>query len=234
MRRRLHLPRHIPRLRAPPRRFRYEEIGCSRAPIHAMSYTTPSLFVTPAMLGADGTTGHTRKQVDVPRGLNSLTAVSDAMQARAERSMGRRHSVHPRRLLRLCLPGLVRLGRRQSASDRSVVPWPFRVAEAAWPSRKAHDGPPSALCRADAHQAGVGQATLHCRLPHRTGGKMNRVWHEAHPMPRSATPEQRISWHMDHARNCGCRPIPAGVLALIKERKVTAALSPGDAKDRGS
>jgi hypothetical protein len=65
---------------------------------------------------------------------------------------------------------------------------------------------------------------------------MNRVWHEAHPMPRSATTEQRISWHMDHAKNCGCRPIPAGVLALMEEQKITlgTAPSPGNAKDRVS
>ena len=51
---------------------------------------------------------------------------------------------------------------------------------------------------------------------------MNRIWHEVHPMPRSATTEQRISWHVAHAKNCGCRPIPVGVLALMQERDMTS------------
>nr|WP_321508211.1 hypothetical protein [uncultured Celeribacter sp.] len=37
---------------------------------------------------------------------------------------------------------------------------------------------------------------------------MNRVWHEAHPMPRNPTEHERMEWHLEHARECGCRPIP--------------------------
>ena len=36
---------------------------------------------------------------------------------------------------------------------------------------------------------------------------MNAAWHNAHPMPKNPTLDQRIAWHLDHARHCGCRPI---------------------------
>lgn len=54
---------------------------------------------------------------------------------------------------------------------------------------------------------------------------MNRIWHDAHQMPRAATLEQRITWHVEHAKNCGCRPIPAGVMALIEARNMPMAIS---------
>jgi hypothetical protein len=48
---------------------------------------------------------------------------------------------------------------------------------------------------------------------------MNSEWHEKNPMPKNPTIAQRASWHMAHKKNCGCRPIPASVLAFIKQRK---------------
>ena len=42
---------------------------------------------------------------------------------------------------------------------------------------------------------------------------MNREWHEAHKMPERATEKQRLEWHTEHARACGCRPIPASLIA---------------------
>jgi hypothetical protein len=47
-------------------------------------------------------------------------------------------------------------------------------------------------------------------------GKTNRAWHEQHRMPKNPTPAQRIAWHREHAENCACRPIPQGVLALMR------------------
>jgi hypothetical protein len=38
-------------------------------------------------------------------------------------------------------------------------------------------------------------------------GKINAVWHNAHPMPKNPTLDQRIAWHVAHAKHCGCRPI---------------------------
>jgi hypothetical protein len=44
---------------------------------------------------------------------------------------------------------------------------------------------------------------------------MNRLWHEKHKMPKNPTARQRIDWHVAHAANCACRPIPPGVVALM-------------------
>ncbi len=52
--------------------------------------------------------------------------------------------------------------------------------------------------------------------------KTNKLWHEQNPMPKNPTAEQRIAWHIDHAKNCGCRPIPAGVAALMRARGMDA------------
>jgi hypothetical protein len=44
-----------------------------------------------------------------------------------------------------------------------------------------------------------------------------RRWHEQNRMPKNPTAQQRVEWHLEHAQHCACRPIPAGVLTLIKE-----------------
>jgi hypothetical protein len=49
---------------------------------------------------------------------------------------------------------------------------------------------------------------------------MNKDWHKANMMPQKASLEERIRWHVAHAKICECRPIPVGVLAEIKKRKV--------------
>lgn len=48
--------------------------------------------------------------------------------------------------------------------------------------------------------------------------RINRAWHEDHPMPKNATPEQRMDWHAGHAAHCGCRAMPAGVIKLFTDR----------------
>lgn len=52
--------------------------------------------------------------------------------------------------------------------------------------------------------------------------KLDREWHALHPMPPKATLEQRIDWHVAHAANCGCRPIPARLLEEMARRGLTA------------
>ncbi len=49
-------------------------------------------------------------------------------------------------------------------------------------------------------------------------GKINREWHLAHPMPKNASEDERITWHTEHARNCGCRAIEGGVAELFRKR----------------
>jgi len=50
--------------------------------------------------------------------------------------------------------------------------------------------------------------------------KLNKAWHEANVMPKNATLEQRIKWHLAHQEQCGCRPIPQKLLAEIAKRNV--------------
>ncbi len=46
-------------------------------------------------------------------------------------------------------------------------------------------------------------------------GKTNKSWHEQNPMPKNATLQQRIAWHLAHAKACGCRPVPPSILQLL-------------------
>ena len=56
----------------------------------------------------------------------------------------------------------------------------------------------------------------------KANSKINREWHELHRMPKNATLEQRIAWHMEHAKHCKCRPIPEKLAAEIEKRKSRA------------
>jgi len=50
---------------------------------------------------------------------------------------------------------------------------------------------------------------------------MNITWHSKHPMPARATTEQRVVWHVAHARHCGCREIPPKLKMLIQQKQCT-------------
>lgn len=47
---------------------------------------------------------------------------------------------------------------------------------------------------------------------------MNRAWHEQHRMPKSATLDERISWHRMHQEHCACRPVPEKAARLMTTR----------------
>ena len=49
---------------------------------------------------------------------------------------------------------------------------------------------------------------------------LNAAWHTSHPMPARAALAQRVDWHVAHAKACGCRPMPATVVAELKRRGV--------------
>jgi len=49
---------------------------------------------------------------------------------------------------------------------------------------------------------------------------MNKEWHEKNKMPKNASDDQRIAWHIEHSKNCSCRPIPNGILELMKEKGI--------------
>jgi hypothetical protein len=44
---------------------------------------------------------------------------------------------------------------------------------------------------------------------------INAKWHNAHRMPKNPTFEQRLEWHREHARECGCRKPPPDLEAWI-------------------
>ena len=48
---------------------------------------------------------------------------------------------------------------------------------------------------------------------------LNAEWHEQHPMPAKATFEQRLEWHREHARACGCRKPPADIADELARRE---------------
>src|SRR5262249_40232266 len=41
---------------------------------------------------------------------------------------------------------------------------------------------------------------------------INREWHEQNKMPAGANAGQRLAWHEEHQKHCGCRPIPKSLL----------------------
>lgn len=47
---------------------------------------------------------------------------------------------------------------------------------------------------------------------------INATWHKRHPMPMGSTLDQRVKWHVAHAKACGCRAIPPTVLKELRRR----------------
>ncbi|MEZ5318733.1 MAG: hypothetical protein R2752_15145 [Vicinamibacterales bacterium] len=45
---------------------------------------------------------------------------------------------------------------------------------------------------------------------------LNATWHRAHPMPPKATLEQRVRWHIAHAKACGCRRMPESIRREVR------------------
>ena len=50
--------------------------------------------------------------------------------------------------------------------------------------------------------------------------KLNKEWHLKNRMPEKATLEQRIAWHIEHAKNCSCREMPEKLKEEIKKRNI--------------
>ena len=53
---------------------------------------------------------------------------------------------------------------------------------------------------------------------------LNAAWHDAHPMPPRPTLDQRVTWHVAHAKACGCRTMPPTVVAELKRRGLKAPI----------
>ena len=48
--------------------------------------------------------------------------------------------------------------------------------------------------------------------------KLNADWHRGHKMPKNPSLDQRVSWHLEHARHCGCRDVPSTIKAELRKR----------------
>ena len=52
---------------------------------------------------------------------------------------------------------------------------------------------------------------------------INAEWHTSHRMPPNATFEARAAWHLEHVKQCDCRPIPAKLAEQMRERGLLPA-----------
>lgn len=53
-------------------------------------------------------------------------------------------------------------------------------------------------------------------------GNINAAWHKANRMPKNATLDQRVDWHLAHVKACGCRnDLPATILQELERRGIT-------------
>jgi hypothetical protein len=52
---------------------------------------------------------------------------------------------------------------------------------------------------------------------------MNKTWHRAHILRSGASMDERIKWHVAHAKACACREIPKSVREAIAARDEQAA-----------
>ena len=51
---------------------------------------------------------------------------------------------------------------------------------------------------------------------------IGREWHLAQRMETNPTERQRIDWHVEHTRHCGCRSIDEGPARLFEKHGVHA------------
>ncbi len=48
--------------------------------------------------------------------------------------------------------------------------------------------------------------------------KINKAWHEKNRMPKNPSLEQRLQWHLEHAKHCSCREMPEKLKEEMKKR----------------
>jgi hypothetical protein len=49
--------------------------------------------------------------------------------------------------------------------------------------------------------------------------KLNKEWHLGNKMPSKATFEERLKWHIEHSKNCACRPMPQVMVEELRKRE---------------
>ncbi|HRI60755.1 MAG TPA: hypothetical protein PK228_13550 [Saprospiraceae bacterium] len=51
--------------------------------------------------------------------------------------------------------------------------------------------------------------------------KINKEWHEQNLMPKNASFEQRLAWHLEHRKHCSCRrEFPKKLVEEMKKRGI--------------
>ncbi|MEK6698102.1 MAG: hypothetical protein AABZ10_03560 [Nitrospirota bacterium] len=48
--------------------------------------------------------------------------------------------------------------------------------------------------------------------------RLNKEWHAKNRMPKNATLDERVQYHLEHSKKCGCRPVPESVLAYVRSK----------------
>lgn len=51
---------------------------------------------------------------------------------------------------------------------------------------------------------------------------INSTWHLTHKLPRTAKLEERLTWHVQHAAECGCRDMPPTIRRELEHRGILA------------
>lgn len=49
---------------------------------------------------------------------------------------------------------------------------------------------------------------------------INAPWHAAHVLGQGAAIDDRVAWHLEHARECGCREVPRSVRDELARRGI--------------
>jgi len=47
----------------------------------------------------------------------------------------------------------------------------------------------------------------------------NTEWHQKHMLPKKSSLQEKVSWHLDHAKHCGCTRIPVYLLKIMIKKK---------------
>ena len=50
--------------------------------------------------------------------------------------------------------------------------------------------------------------------------RLNKDWHLANPMPKNPSLQQRIDWHVEHAKNCNCRQITGKLRQEMRKLRI--------------
>jgi hypothetical protein len=50
---------------------------------------------------------------------------------------------------------------------------------------------------------------------------INKAWHLDNLMPKNASFDKRVAWHLEHVKNCSCRKIPKKLAKEMDEAGIS-------------